>query len=192
MINRCGGETPNLEGFIMRKLILLFIVLAMSFVLGACAQKQVEEQPEPVAQEEDLAIEEEGTEMTEEEVGEYEEGTLVEETEEYMSAYAEAYANLPRFHTVVKGECLWCIAEYEDIYNDPFMWPLIFKANRDQINDPDLIYPDQTFSVPRTDFDLEELKQLRKSAGAPWDNLEPAAEAKIPPQLREALGYSMQ
>ena len=29
-----------------------------------------------------------------------------------------------------------------------FAWPIIYKANRDQIKDPDLIYPDQVFKVP--------------------------------------------
>jgi nucleoid-associated protein YgaU len=75
-------------------------------------------------------------------------------------------------HVVVKGECLWWIAEYKKIYDDPFQWPLIYKANRDQIKDPDLIYPDQVFKVPR-DATLEEIKEARRSAGAPRPYLTP-------------------
>ncbi len=75
-------------------------------------------------------------------------------------------------HVVVKGECLWWIAEYRQIYNDPFQWPLIYKANRDQIKDPDLIYPDQIFRVPRS-ATLEEIKEARRSAGAPRPYLPP-------------------
>lgn len=52
-------------------------------------------------------------------------------------------------HKVVKGECLWWISEYERIYNDPLLWPHIYEANRDRIDDPDLIFPDQVFSIPR-------------------------------------------
>lgn len=51
-------------------------------------------------------------------------------------------------HTVVEGECLWMIAGLE--YGHPYYykWPLIYDANRDQIKDPDLIYPDQVFKIP--------------------------------------------
>jgi nucleoid-associated protein YgaU len=52
-------------------------------------------------------------------------------------------------HTVVKGECLWRIAGYEQVYGDPYQWTRIYNANKDQIRDPDLIYPDQVFQIPR-------------------------------------------
>ncbi len=56
----------------------------------------------------------------------------------------------PTNHIVIKGETLWWIAEYKQIYDDPFQWPLIYKANRSKIKDPDLIFPDQDFTIPRT------------------------------------------
>ena len=52
-------------------------------------------------------------------------------------------------HTVQTGECLWTISGYEQIYANPFQWPLIYRANRSQIKDPDLIYPGQDFMIPR-------------------------------------------
>src|SRR3972149_2565956 len=52
-------------------------------------------------------------------------------------------------HEVVKGPCLWNIAKNKDVYENPFMWPLIYKANHDKINDPDMIYPKQVLSIPR-------------------------------------------
>ena len=52
-------------------------------------------------------------------------------------------------HVVFSGESLWVIAEYEDIYNDPFQWPLLYKNNIDQIEDADLIYPGQKLVVRR-------------------------------------------
>ena len=55
----------------------------------------------------------------------------------------------PTRHVVLKGECLWYIAGYEHIYGDPLKWPLIYKANRNKIKDPDLIYPGQVFVIPR-------------------------------------------
>ena len=49
-------------------------------------------------------------------------------------------------HTVVKGECLWFIAG--DYYNDPFLWPVIYEANKDSIADPHWIYPGEVFVIP--------------------------------------------
>ena len=51
-------------------------------------------------------------------------------------------------YEVSKGDHLWGIASDESIYGDPYMWPRIYKANTDQITDPDLIYPEQKLSVP--------------------------------------------
>ncbi len=55
----------------------------------------------------------------------------------------------PSTHTVVKGECLWIISGYDRIYGNPLKWPLIYKANKDRIKHPDLIYPGQVFIIPR-------------------------------------------
>lgn len=105
-----------------------------------------------------------------------------------MQRYEQDYAKLPTMHTVVKGECLWWIAEYKQIYNDPFMWPLIYKANKGSIKDADLIYPGQTFTIPRA-FSMADAKDSRKMAGAPWKMLAPGADAVIPAEMRSALGY---
>lgn len=72
-------------------------------------------------------------------------------------------------HTVERGDCLWTISEGQDVYDDPFKWPLIYKANRDQIKDPDLIYPDQTFSIPRdsSSDDVDDAVHEAKTRG-PW------------------------
>jgi nucleoid-associated protein YgaU len=52
-------------------------------------------------------------------------------------------------YTVVRGDNLWNISGKSDIYGDPYQWPLIFKANRSQIKDPDLILPGQNFAIDR-------------------------------------------
>jgi len=51
-------------------------------------------------------------------------------------------------YTVVRGDHLWGIAKKKEHYGNPFAWPIIYKANREQIKDPDLIYPNQVFKVP--------------------------------------------
>ena len=49
-------------------------------------------------------------------------------------------------YTVVKGDCLWRIAQSH--LGSGLRWSEIYEANRDQIRDPDLIYPDQVFEIP--------------------------------------------
>ena len=50
-------------------------------------------------------------------------------------------------YEVVKGDNLWNISGKPDVYADPYQWPLIYKANSDQIKDADLIYPGQVFTI---------------------------------------------
>jgi len=52
-------------------------------------------------------------------------------------------------YTVVKGDYLWKISKKPDIYNDPLQWMKIYTYNRDQIKNPDLIYPEQVFKIVR-------------------------------------------
>ncbi|MBN2364804.1 MAG: LysM peptidoglycan-binding domain-containing protein [Calditrichaeota bacterium] len=52
-------------------------------------------------------------------------------------------------YQVMRGDYLWKIARKSDIYGDPYAWVRIYTYNRDQINDPNLIYPNQTFRIPR-------------------------------------------
>lgn len=47
---------------------------------------------------------------------------------------------------VQRGDNLWHIAR--DSYGDGFAYTIIFDANRDRIDDPDLIYPGQVFHLP--------------------------------------------
>lgn len=62
---------------------------------------------------------------------------------------AAPMAKAGEIYTVVRGDCLWCISEQSNIYGNPYKWPLIFKANKNQIRDADLIYPGQELSIDR-------------------------------------------
>ena len=52
-------------------------------------------------------------------------------------------------YLVVEGDNLWSIAGQDTVYSNPYMWPLIFKANSGQIKDADLIFPGQYFYIPK-------------------------------------------
>ena len=68
-----------------------------------------------------------------------------------------------RNFTVHSEESLWTIAARKEIYGDPLLWPLIYKANRDQIKDPQRVYPGQTLNIPR-DISIDELEDARDRA----------------------------
>jgi len=66
-------------------------------------------------------------------------------------------------YTVVRGDCLWNIAKKKDIYANPLAWPNIYKANRDQIKNPNLIYPKQVFKIPALSAEEKERYEKIKS-----------------------------
>ncbi len=52
-------------------------------------------------------------------------------------------------YEVERGDSLWSISGQAETYNNPYQWPLIYKANRDQIKDADLIHTGQSLAVDR-------------------------------------------
>ena len=72
---------------------------------------------------------------------------------------------LPPYYTVKRGETLPQIAARPEIYNDQTLWPLIYRANRDQIRDPRFISPGQVLRIPRN-ASREDIAEARRfSAG---------------------------
>jgi hypothetical protein len=59
---------------------------------------------------------------------------------------------------VSEGEHLWGISSEEDVYGNPYQWPLLFKRNRSQIEDADLIYPGQMLYIKR-DLSMAEINR---------------------------------
>jgi nucleoid-associated protein YgaU len=90
-------------------------------------------------------------------------------------------------YEVVRGDSLWAISAKPETYNNPYQWPLIFKANRDQIKDADLIYPGQTFEVDRNPSasDIEAAVDHARNRGA-W------AIGVVEDSDRRYLGGSLQ
>ncbi len=48
----------------------------------------------------------------------------------------------------VNTDSLWRISGYDFIYDNPFLWPLIWERNQKDIPNPDLIYPGQVLVIP--------------------------------------------
>ena len=71
-----------------------------------------------------------------------------------------AGAMAERSYTVVKGDTLSHIAKAH--YGRPNKWHAIYDANRDQLDDPDKIFPGQVLKIPALDLD--------KDGDADWKN----------------------
>ena len=64
-------------------------------------------------------------------------------------------------YVVNPKDTLWDISG--KIYGDNFQWPLIFRANRDQIQDPDIIEIGQALFI-RKDFTRNEILDAKQKA----------------------------
>jgi len=69
----------------------------------------------------------------------------------------------PTSYTVHRGETLPQIAARTEIYNDSSLWPLIYRANRDQIRDPKHLWPGQVLTIPRNFSHVEAVEAKRFS-----------------------------
>ncbi len=157
----------------MKRLPVIILTLALLGAAGCAAKQQKAEAPKEPAAEETVVI-----------------AKPAKPAPTPLEIYEMNYRQLPTSHTVVKGECLWRISEQAQIYNDPFMWPLIYKANRDKITkSPDLIYPGQVFSIPRSGFTLADIKEARVKAGSSKKKSDPAPTSNLPAAIRQELGY---
>ncbi len=70
-------------------------------------------------------------------------------------------------YIVSVGDNLWSIAGQGSVYGNPYQWPLIYKNNSSQIKDADLIYPGQTFDIPKaSDAEIAAAVEHAKTRGA--------------------------
>jgi len=165
----------------------ILLSAALVFVFSGCAEKQVKTvemdkqaaveketaaaQP-PAAAKEGPAAETVGSAKPAAESGAAADEKAAEAKPEKKGTTCDTYV-------VKKGDCLWRIAEYKDLYGDPYMWPIIFDANKKKIKNPNRIYPGQKLKIPREGVSMDAVKKARKRAGAPKPYT-PPADAKSP------------
>lgn len=112
---------------------------------------------------------------------------------------APVHAESAGSHKVVKGDTLWDLAG--SYLKDPFQWPKIYNANKDKIENPRLIYPNQEFTIPTIEAEAKlaagpaEEAPVETPAEAPKAAETPAAEAvtaapaetpEVEPEVAEA------
>jgi hypothetical protein len=80
-----------------------------------------------------------------------------------VTAVPEVKNDNNKSYVVKKGDSLWKISARKGTLGDAFRWPLIFKANRDQIQDPDFIEPKQDLSFKKS-YSKDEIADAVKKA----------------------------
>lgn len=151
-----------------------FLIITLMFLVSVCAAsptKTAEPEQEIAAEQRAVAPAQEvkPSQPTERQTVGKTKGMVAKEGEEQ-----EGVVCLCEQYTVRKGDSLWWISKYKDIYNDPFLWPIIHEANKEIIKNPKLLRPGQELGIPREGYKLEEIKSIRKKAGA--------AKPYLPPQ----------
>lgn len=68
---------------------------------------------------------------------------------------SDASVTLPRYYVVVRRDsnhdCFWNIAKMPEVYNNPFLWPRLYQANKTKLRDPEnpnLIFPGMIVEIP--------------------------------------------
>ena len=71
-------------------------------------------------------------------------------------------------YVVQAGDHLWGISSQPKVYGDPYQWPLLFKRNRSDITDADLIYPGQVLHIDRdaNEHQIQQAIDHAKTRGA--------------------------
>jgi hypothetical protein len=86
-------------------------------------------------------------------------------------------------YIVKKGDCLWSIAAKPSVLGDAFRWPILYKQNRDEIENPDLIEPREDLSYQKH-YDSTEIDQAIRQA-RDWPDYKARVTNTVNPPVKE-------
>lgn len=83
-----------------------------------------------------------------------------------IAAHVNQSARIAKLvYEVVSGDTLWGIAARPEIYDNGFLWPLIFNANRQRLATPASLMAGMDLTIPRNPTVDETYEALRTSGG---------------------------
>jgi LysM repeat protein len=147
--------------------ISVLIVIAFVFVFMGCVKKPVDKLSvdKPQAAEQEMAARQHA-EAEAAQTGLAGDRAKATGAKTGAGGKARYKGALKTVYVVKKGDSLWWIAKYKDIYNDPYLWPVIHDANNKAIKDPNRIYPGMKLQIPREGYTPADIRNAREKAGA--------------------------
>jgi len=107
--------------------------------------------------------------------------TQTAQQQDTTQAAAAVQGPVPASHTVSRGETLWSIAQM--YFNDPLLWPEIYRLNTAVVEDPHWIYPGEVLNLS----EMVTVAQGNDTVAAPRDTTSTPAAADTVRAARDTV-----